>query len=266
MVKERSSLSSNSQGTAVVFRGLTKRFGDKTAVDNVDLEIPYGSFFGICGPNGAGKTTLLRMTTGLLRPDAGSVEVAGADVWTDPAAAKRRFGVVPDQPRMFDRLTGRELIEFNGLLRDMNPDVIAERSAVMLRLLDLSDDADTLVADYSLGMTKKVAIACALLHDPKVLFLDEPFAGIDPVARQVLEAILRRHIEAGGTVVFSDHAMDVVERLCDRIMVIAAGQVLVAGETTEITGGRRLQDVFVELVGAPVDETGDLNWFGTSSD
>jgi ABC-2 type transport system ATP-binding protein len=167
---------------------------------------------------------------------------------------------------MFDRLTGRELIEFNGLLRDLDPAVISERSQVLLRLLDLVDDADTLVTDYSLGMTKKAAIACALLHDPQVLFLDEPFAGIDPVARQVLERILRRHIEAGGTVVFSDHAMDVVERLCDRILVMANGAVLVSGETTDITGGRRLQDVFVELVGAPIDETGDLTWLGTSSD
>jgi ABC-2 type transport system ATP-binding protein len=254
------------QGTAVAFSGLTKRFGDKTAVNGVDLEIPNGSFFGICGPNGAGKTTMLRMATGLLRPDHGSVEVAGLDVWADPAAAKRRFGVVPDSPRMFDRLTGRELVEFNGLLRDMDPAVIKERSRVLLRLLDLEDDADTLVTDYSLGMTKKAAIACALLHDPRVLFLDEPFAGIDPVARQVLERILRRHIEAGGTVVFSDHAMDVVERLCDRIMVIADGSVLVSGETPEITEGRRLQDVFVELIGVPIDETGDLTWFGTSSD
>jgi ABC-2 type transport system ATP-binding protein len=254
------------QGPAVSFKGLTKRFGSKVAVDDVTLDIPYGSFFGICGPNGAGKTTLLRMSTGLLRPDEGTVEIAGNNVWTDPAAAKSRFGVVPDDPKMFDRLTGRELVEFNGLLRDMPPDVISERTRVLLRLLDLEGDADTLVADYSLGMTKKTAIACALLHDPRVLFLDEPFAGIDPVARQVLERILRRHIEARGTVVFSDHAMDVVERLCDQIMVIADGAVLVSGQTAGITEGRRLQDVFVELVGAPIDETGDLTWFGTSSD
>lgn len=254
------------QESAVTFRGLTKRFGPKTAVDDVNLEIPGGSFFGICGPNGAGKTTLLRMATGLLQPDAGVVEIGGKNVWTDPAAAKRRFGVVPDDPRMFDRLSGRELIEFNGLLRGMEAEVIAERTEVLLRLLDLVDDADTLVADYSLGMTKKAAIACALLHDPRVLFLDEPFAGIDPVARQVLERILQRHIEAGGTVVFSDHAMDVVERLCDRLMVIANGSVLVSGETEQITDGRRLQDVFVELVGSPIDATGDLTWFGTSPD
>lgn len=252
--------------SAVAVSGLTKTFGPKLAVDDVSIEVPTGSFFGICGPNGAGKTTMLRMITGLLKPDSGSVSVAGRDVWTDPGAAKELFGVVPDESSMFPRLTGRELIDFNGLFRRMDIDVVVERRDTLLRLMDLVDDADTLVEDYSLGMTRKVAIACALLHNPRVLFLDEPFAGIDPVARQTLERILARHTASGGTVVFSDHAMDVVERLCDRIMVIADGRVVVTGKTGEITAGRRLQDVFVELVGAPLDATGDLTWLGTSSD
>ncbi|MDX1448208.1 MAG: ABC transporter ATP-binding protein [Acidimicrobiia bacterium] len=252
--------------SAVLFRGLTKRFGSTVAVDGIDMEIPSGSFFGIVGPNGAGKTTLLRMATGLLQPDAGGVEVAGFDVWTDPAAAKTRFGVVPDNPKMFERLTGSELIEFTGRLRGMDPEVIATRQASLLRLLDLQDAADVIVADYSLGMRKKAAIACALLHNPAVLFLDEPFAGIDPVARQTLEQILNRHIAAGGTVVFSDHAMDVVERLCDRILLIDHGKLVTAGPTGEITGGRRLQDVFVDLVGAHITDEGDLEWLGSSSD
>lgn len=251
---------------AVAYFELSKRFADKVAVDEVTIEIPTGSFFGIVGPNGAGKTTLLRMTTGLLRPDGGAVAIAGQDVWSDPATAKTRFGVVPDNPRMFERLTGRELIEFNGMMRNMDPDLIAQRRESLLRLLDLTDAGDTMVTDYSLGMTKKIAIACALLHNPAVLFLDEPFAGVDPVARQTLEQILRRHIAGGGTVVFSDHAMDVVERLCDRIMVLDHGRVIASGETGEITGGRRLQDVFVELVGAKVTEEGDLEWLGSSLD
>jgi ABC-2 type transport system ATP-binding protein len=251
---------------AVSYNGMTKRFADTLAVDDVTIDIPLGSFFGIVGPNGAGKTTLLRMTTGLLRPDAGTVSIAGRDVWEDPATAKTRFGVVPDNPSMFERLTGRELIEFNGMMRDMDPDVIARRRESLLRLLDLTEAGDTIVADYSLGMTKKIAIACALLHNPAVLFLDEPFAGVDPVARQTLEQILRRHISGGGTVVFSDHAMDVVERLCDRIMVIDHGSVLATGSTSEITGGRRLQDVFVEMVGAQITEEGDLEWLGSSPD
>jgi len=251
--------------SAVSFRGLTKRFGTKLAVDDITAEIPISSFFGICGPNGAGKTTLLRMTCGLLRPDAGTVEVAGKDVWSDPVAAKTRLGMVPDTPAMFTRLTGRELIEFNGLLRGMDESVVTQRASSLLELLDLKKDANTLVADYSYGMSKKVAIACALLHNPRVLFLDEPFAGIDPVARQVLESTLHRYTAGGGTVVFSDHTMDVVERLCDFLLVIAQGRVIVTGPTLEITGGRRLQDVFVELVGGDDAEEVDISWLGPSS-
>jgi ABC-2 type transport system ATP-binding protein len=250
---------------AVVYRGVTKRYGKKLAVDGLTAEIATGSFFGICGPNGAGKTTLLRMTCGLLRPDAGTVAVAGHDVWADPVGAKTRLGMVPDHPAMFTRLTGRELIEYNGLLRGMDPVTIDERARSLLRLLDLEDDSGKLVADYSLGMTKKAAIACALLHNPQVLFLDEPFAGIDPVARQVLEETLRRFTRSGGTVAFSDHTMDVVERLCDQILIMDEGRVLVQGRTADITGGRRLQEVFVELVGGAGTEGVDLGWLGSSS-
>lgn len=251
---------------AVDIKGLTKRFGLKTAVDDVTIAVPGGSFFGICGPNGAGKTTLLRLITGLLRPDAGSVSIVGHDVWSDPAMAKTLFGLVPDDPTVFPRLTGREMIDFHGLFRGMEPDVVAERRSTLLRLLDLEDEADGLITDYSLGMTKKAALAAALLHNPRVLFLDEPFAGLDPVARQTLERILARHTAAGGTVVFSDHAMDLVERLCDHLVVIADGRVLVSGSTADITAGRRLQEVFVELVGAPIDATGDMTWLGAGVD
>ena len=253
-------------GSAVSYRKLTKRYGLKTAVNEVSFDIPIGSFFGICGPNGAGKTILLRMTCGLFCPDSGSVEVVGHDVWADPVGAKTRLGMVPDNPSMFTRLGGRELIEFNGLLRGMPPAVVSERADSLLRLLDLEEAADTLIADYSLGMTKKVAIACALLHSPRVVFLDEPFAGIDPVSRQVLEATLSTYTHAGGTVVFSDHTMDVVERLCDRIMIIDDGNILIEGPTAEITGGRRLQDVFVEMVGGGGTEGVDLGWLGSSRD
>lgn len=251
--------------TAVEFHGLSKRFGNVVAVDDLTGSIPAGELFGICGPNGAGKTTLLRMTTGLLEPDRGTVTVAGTSVWDDPVGAKRLFGLVPDNPRMFPRLTGRELLEFHGAFRGMERSEVALRADELLSVLAMTGDADVLIADYSLGMTKKVAIAAALLHDPQVLFLDEPFAGIDPVSRQVLERILARFAAAGGTVVFSDHAMDVVERLCSRIMIIDHGAVLAAGSTAELTGGRRLQEVFVELVGG--GDAGDqgLEWLGRSS-
>jgi ABC-2 type transport system ATP-binding protein len=250
---------------AVSYAALTKSFGQKVAVGGVSAEIPVGSFFGICGPNGAGKTTLLRMTCGLLRPDGGTVAVAGHDVWSDPVGAKTRLGMVPDHPAMFTRLSGRELIEYNGYLRGMDPATIKDRAANLLKLLDLEEAESKLVADYSLGMAKKVSIACAMLHNPRVLFLDEPFAGIDPVARQVLEQTLGRYTQGGGTVVFSDHTMDVVERLCDRIMILTEGRILVEGPTAGITNGRRLQDVFVEMVGGASTEGVDIAWLGTSS-
>lgn len=248
-----------------MFDKVTKRFGATVAVNEISGSIASGVFFGICGPNGAGKTTLLNMSTGLLRPDSGSVVVAGSSVWDDPIAAKARIGVVPDNPSMFPRLTGRELLEFHGLLRRLAPEMIAERSSELLEVLGLADAADTMVSDYSLGMTKKLAIAAALLHDPAVLFLDEPFAGIDPVSRQVLEVLLQRYVDGSGTVVFSDHAMDVVQRLCDQILIVDHGQVLAAGPVSDITGGRRLQDVFVEMVGGGDAGKDGLTWLGSSS-
>lgn len=250
----------------MVFQGVTKRYGSTVALDAISGSIPSGSFFGICGPNGAGKTTLLNIATGLLRPDDGSVHVAGASVWDDPIAAKTRIGVVPDTPNMFPRLTGQELLEFHGMLRRIDPTLIAERSAELLDVLGLADAASVMVSDYSLGMTKKLAIAAALLHDPVVVFLDEPFAGIDPVSRQVLESILTRYVAASGTVVFSDHAMDVVQRLCDQILIVDHGRVLAAGPIETITLGRRLQEVFVEMVGGGDAGKDGLTWLGSSSD
>ena len=165
--------------SAVSYFGLTKRFGEKVAVDKVALTIPRGGFFGITGPNGAGKTTLLRMTTGLLRPDDGRVVVAGHDVWSDPVAAKAVIGLVPDQPRLFPKLTGTELLQFTGQLRGLDRAQVRTRTEELLGVLGLAAEASTLVADYSLGMTKKLAIAAALLHRPLVVFLDEPFAFFD---------------------------------------------------------------------------------------
>jgi len=234
---------------ALTIRGLTKRFGEKVAVDSLDLDVPAGSFFGLVGPNGAGKTTTLSMATGLLRPDVGTVSIHGLDVWTNLIEAKRRVGVLSDGVRLFDRLTGRQLVTYAGLLSSIDRETVVPRVADLLVLLDLEAAAGTLVIDYSAGMTKKIALACALVHAPSVLVLDEPFESVDPVSAANIRDILEGFVRSGGTVIVSSHAMDLVQRMCDHVAVIAQGRVLAAGTTDEVRGGSTLEDRFVELVG-----------------
>ena len=250
---------------ALEARGLIKVFGDKHAVDGVDLSIPKGTFYGIAGPNGAGKSTTLRMLSGLLRPDAGTATIDGIAVWPNPLEAKSRVGFVPDNPVLFDRLTASEMLEYAGMLRKMDPAVVAVRSTELLRVLDLADEAEKLIADFSLGMIKRIGLAVALLRSPRVLILDEPFGALDPVNTQVMEDMLQLYRRGGGTVVFASHVMDVVQRLCDRLVVIGAGRVLAEGTVAEVSGGRNLQDAFVELVGGRDLEEGELAWLSSSS-
>ncbi|WP_374115936.1 ABC transporter ATP-binding protein [Kineococcus sp. TRM81007] len=245
---------------ALALRGLTKRFGDKLAVDALDLDVPAGSFFGVVGPNGAGKTTTLSMATGLLRPDAGRAFVLGADLWADPIAGKRRLGVLPDGVRLFDRLTGLELVRYSGLLRGVPRDVVEQRAPELLDALGLADAAGTLVVDYSAGMTKKVALACALVHAPRLLVLDEPFEAVDPVSGATIRSLLTSYVAGGGTVVLSSHVMDLVERMCDHVAVISAGRVLATGDLDTVRGGGTLEERFVDLVGGGRDLTGSLDW------
>ncbi|PKQ21531.1 MAG: ABC transporter ATP-binding protein [Actinobacteria bacterium HGW-Actinobacteria-5] len=251
---------------ALEARGLVKTFGDLRAVDGVDLSIPRGTFYGIAGPNGAGKSTTLRMLTGLLRPDAGNAVIDGVEVWPDPLAAKARVGFVPDNPVLFDRLTAPEMLEYAGMLRRMDPAVVANRARELLRVLDLAEEGEKLIADFSLGMIKRIGLAVALLHSPRVLILDEPFGALDPVNTQVMEDVLQLYRHGGGTVVFASHVMDVVQRLCDRLVVIGSGRVLAEGTVAEVAGGRNLQDAFVELVGGRDLEEGELSWLSSSSD
>ena len=248
---------------ALSLRGLVKHYGAVRAVDGLDLDVPRGSFFGLVGPNGAGKTTTLSMATGLVRPDAGSVAVLGTDLWADPVAAKRLLGVLPDGVRLFDRLGGRELVTYHGLLRGLPRDVVEDRTAQLLGALGLDDAAEGLVVDYSAGMTKKIALACALVHAPRLLLLDEPFEAVDPVSATTIRAILRQVVDGGGTVVLSSHVMELVEKLCDHVAVVAAGRVVAAGPLDEVRGGGSLEDRFVDLVGAP-DRTRDLSWLRSS--
>lgn len=250
---------------AVELAGLRKRFGDKVAVDNLWLTVPPGSFFGLVGPNGAGKTTTLRMLTGLLRPDTGLVRVSGIDVWPDPTAVKVRLGLVPDGLTVFERLTGAEMLVYAGLLRGLPEDEAQSRSRGLLDALGLAGDADALIVDYSHGMRKKVVLASALIHRPDVLVLDEPFEGIDPVSSAAIRDVLHRYRDSGGTVLFSSHVMEVVERLCDHVAIIASGRILAAGPLDSLPAGR-LEDVFLHVVGGRGATDTDLSWLERGSD
>ena len=226
--------------------------------------MPKGSFFGLVGPNGAGKTTTLSMATGLLRPTHGQALINGIDVWQEPLRAKAEIGVLADRVKLFDRLTGRELVVYNGLLRGMDRAVVDQRTAELLNALELTNDANKLVVDYSAGMTKKIALASALIHAPRLLVLDEPFESVDPVSSSVIRSILFSYIAGGGTVVFSSHVMELVEKLCTHVAVIAQGQVLASGTTAEVTAGKSLDERFVELVGGRGLVEGELSWLQQS--
>ncbi|SCL22251.1 ABC-2 type transport system ATP-binding protein [Micromonospora nigra] len=245
---------------ALALRGLAKRFDGKIAVAGVDLDVPAGSFYGLLGPNGAGKTTTLSMAVGLLRPDHGQTWVLGQDVWGDPVEAKRLLGVMPDGVRLFDRLTGAELLAYHGLLRGMDPAVVDQRAAELLDVLALGDAGRTLVVDYSAGMKKKIGLACALLHGPRLLVLDEPFEAVDPVSAALIRDILQRYVTGGGTVVFSSHVMEVVERLCSHVAILAAGTIKRVGTLDEVRGDRSLEEVFVEVVGGRTATGEELAW------
>lgn len=229
--------------------GLHKRFGQKDAVVDLTLRVPTGSFYGLVGPNGAGKTTTLSMATGLLAPDAGRAIVHGVDVWQHPVEAKRLLGNLADGVKLFDRLTGEQLVTYNGLLFGLPHDEIAQRTADLLALMDMTDAAGTMVVDYSAGMTKKIALACALVHAPRLLVLDEPFESVDPVSAANIQDILTGYVAGGGTVIISSHSMDLVQRMCDHVAIVAAGRLLVAGTVEDVRAGQSLQDRFVELVG-----------------
>ncbi|GAA3549158.1 ABC transporter ATP-binding protein [Amycolatopsis ultiminotia] len=246
--------------------GLTKRFGTTVAVDNVQLEVPRGSFFGLVGPNGAGKTTSLSMAVGLLRPDAGQARVFGVDVWREPERAKSLIGVLPDGLSIPERLTGRELLTYMGQLRGLAPDTVAERTQELLGVLELTGAERTLVIDYSAGMRKKIGLAMALLHGPRLLVLDEPFEAVDPVSASTIRTILQRFVSSGGAVVLSSHVMALVEQLCSHVAVITHGRVMAAGAVADVRGQGSLEEAFVHIVGGRTGGTEGLSWLASSSD
>ena len=252
-------------GPAIAVRGLRKSFGQKEAVAGIDLKIAAGSFAGLVGPNGAGKTTSLSMMTALLRPDAGQVLINGLDVWSDPAAAKAIIGVVPAEARLFDRLSGEEMLEYAGRLHGLPAAQARARGGQLLEVLDLTGDARRLIADYSTGMRKKAALGCALIHNPSVLFLDEPLEGVDPISADVIRRLLTRFVGSGSTVLFSSHVMELVEQVCDHVSIIDKGRIVASGTTQQVRGSKTLQQAFIDLVGPRASGEDGLTWLGSSS-
>ena len=249
---------------AIEVRGLTKAFGQTVAVDRINLGIPTGSFYGLVGRNGAGKTTTISMVSGMLQPTEGMAFINEVDMWQAPLEAKKHLGVLPDGVHLFDRLTGEQLITYSGYLHGLDKATVAERTADLLRAMDLTEAAGRTVADYSAGMTKKIALAAALIHAPSVLILDEPFEAVDPVSAANIQDILKGFVGSGGTVVLSSHVMDLVQRLCDHVAIMNEGHILAAGTVSEVRGNTSLEERFVQLVGGRTSSEG-LSWLGTSS-
>jgi ABC-2 type transport system ATP-binding protein len=245
---------------ALEIAGLRKTFGETVAVDHVDLSVPRGSFFGLVGPNGAGKSTTIAMAVGLLRPDRGGARIFGVDVWRDPVAVKALVGVLPDGVALPERLTGRELLTFLSLLRGIDASTVDQRVDQLLMVLDLAAAERTLVVEYSAGMRKKLGLATALLHAPRLLVLDEPLEAVDPVAAVTIKAILRDFVAGGGSVVISSHVMALVEQLGDRVAVVDKGVVVAAGPLDRVRGDLNLEERFVRLVRGPAGAPEGLSW------
>jgi ABC-2 type transport system ATP-binding protein len=239
---------------------LTKWFGSTCAINAMTLVVPNGSCYGLVGPNGSGKSTTLRSVVGLVRPDAGRIEVCGIDVATDVLAARAEVGVVLDPLQLFERLTAHEFLVTLGELRRLEPAVVRERAGELFAVLQLTADADRQIAGYSHGMRKKTALAAALLHRPRLLLLDEPFEGVDPVSARTMRTMLERFRAGGGTVVLSSHVMDLVERLCDQVGVIHRGQLVATGPTDTLRNGRRLEDAFIDVIGETTVDEQALAW------
>jgi ABC-2 type transport system ATP-binding protein len=269
VVAVRSTLSHELEATSTEIllkvRGLSKGFGDTVAVNNIDLNVRSGVFYGIVGPNGAGKTTTLSMITGLLRPDSGTASVNGIDVWDSPEIAKRSIGVLPDRLRIFDRLTGSQLLYYSGVLRGLKAAEVRKRSADLATAFGLDDVMGRLVSDYSSGMLKKVALAAAMIHSPRLLVLDEPFESVDPVSAATVTRILKQYVNAGGTVVLSSHRMELVQRVCSHVAVIVEGTLLADGTMDDVRNGMSLEDRFVQLT-RKNSSGGGLEWLSSFPD
>ena len=248
---------------AIETTGLTRAFGDLKAVDGVDLAVPGGSFYGFLGPNGAGKSTTIKCLTGLLAPTSGRMHILGLDPRAEPVAVKRQVGVVPEDLALFERLTASETFRFVGQVHGLDGATIESRSTQLLKVMDLAGAKDNLVADYSHGMRKKLALAVAMLPAPRLLFLDEPFEGIDAVASRQIKDLLLSFVQTGGTIFLTSHILEIVERLCNHIGVIAKGRLVAQGPIDELRTGASdrgtLEEIFIRLVGG-AGEPAKLDW------
>jgi ABC-2 type transport system ATP-binding protein len=260
---------------ALSTHGLRRTFGDFVAVDGIDLAVPEGSFYGFLGPNGAGKSTTIKCLTGLLRPSAGSVRILGLDPERETVAVKRKVGVVPEDLALFDRLTGAENLAFVARVHGLDRATFERRAAELLELLELADAAAVLAADYSHGMRKKLSLAMALLASPRLLFLDEPFEGIDAVSSRLVKRFLLEFTGRGGTVFLTSHVLEIVERLADHVGIIHRGRLVAQGPIAELrtrgaagdrsddpTAARSLEDLFLGIVGATASDEPALEWLG----
>src|SRR5204862_7349558 len=222
---------------AILTEQLTRKFGELTAVDRVDLRVSAGQFYGFLGPNGAGKSTTIKMLTGLMAPTSGRMRILGLDLATQMIQVKRQIGVVPEGMALFGRLTGSEYLNFAGQMYGLDRHTSAQRAAELLDFMELSDQPKTLITDYSHGMQKKLAMAAAVIHGPKVLFLDEPFEGVDAIASGTLKAMLQRMIARGATIFLTSHVLEIVERLCSHVGIINKGRLVAQGSLDELRSG-----------------------------
>ena len=250
---------------AVWARGLVRKFGKTVAVDGVDLSIEPGEFYGLLGQNGAGKTTTIKCIVGLLRPTAGRVGIGEFDSWQSPTDVKARIGVLPEEFNLYERLTGAELLDFTAAMHGLPRDDAVGRRDELLEMLDLTRDAKKLIGDYSRGMRKKVALGAAIIHRPPVLFLDEPFEGVDAVSARLIRNLLKAAAGAGTTIIFSSHEMHLVEKLCTRIGIMIDGRLTIDQTPQglcEVTGEDNVEDAFIAAVGG--DHNGGSSWYATS--
>lgn len=271
---------------AISTENLTRRFGELVAVQDVNLQVAPGQFFGFLGPNGAGKSTTIKMLTGLLAPSSGRMQILGHDLVANPVEVKRNIGIVPEGMALFGRLTGAEFLNFAGRMYGLDRQTAAQRATELLEFMQLADQPKALITDYSHGMQKKLAMAAAVIHGPKILFLDEPFEGVDAIASGTLKAMLQRMIARGATIFLTSHVLEIVERLCSHVAIIHRGRLVAQGSLEELRAGVKaqaaaslaagisdttaptpgekltLEEIFLRIVGGERSAERELSWLG----